>query len=98
MSYETFWLGGIWSKWVTFDGAELESCCILTTEPNELVKPIHNRMPVVVPNGYEKEWTEQIKDADELKGLIPLMMGWSTSGWIKEEINKKSIDQIDLLY
>ena len=24
-------------------------------------------MPVIVPNGYEEQWTEQIKDADELK-------------------------------
>ena len=95
-NYETFWLGGIWSKWSSPDGAELESCCILTTKPNDLVKPIHNRMPVVVPDGYEEEWTEQVKDADELKGLIPIMRGWPTSGWIKEEINKKSFDQMNL--
>ena len=57
-NYETFWLGGIWSKWSSPDGAELESCCILTTEPNALVKPLHYRMPVVVPNRYEEQWTE----------------------------------------
>ena len=34
-------------------------------------------MPVVVPKGYEEQWTEQVKDADELRGLIPIMMGWS---------------------
>ena len=95
-NYETFWLGGIWSKWSSSDGAELESCCILTTKPNELVKPIHNRMPVVVPIGFEKQWTEQVKDSDELEGLIPIMMGWSSSGWITEKIDKGSIDQINL--
>tara|TARA_Y100000991_G_scaffold157591_1_gene120171 strand:+ start:104 stop:742 length:639 start_codon:yes stop_codon:yes gene_type:complete len=95
-NYETFWLGGIWSKWTSSDGTELESCCVLTTLPNDLVKSIHNRMPVVIPNGYEEEWTEQVKDADELKGLIPIMVGWSTSGWRIEEINKKNINQINL--
>ena len=95
-NYDTFWLGGIWSKWASYDGTELESCCILTTEPNDLIKPIHNRMPVVVPNGYEEQWTEQVKDTDELRGLIPIMMGWSSSGWITEKINKKSIDQMKL--
>ena len=45
-------------------------------------------MPVIVPNGYEEQWTEQVKDAHELKGLIPIMLGWSSSGWITEEINK----------
>ena len=95
-NYETFWLGGIWSKWSSPDGAELESCCILTTEPNDLVKPIHHRMPVIVPDGFEEQWTEQVKDSSELKGLIPIMMGWSSSGWILEEINKKPTNQINL--
>ena len=95
-NYETFWLGGIWSKWSSPDGAELESCCILTTEPNDLVKPLHHRMPVIVPDGYEEQWTEQVKDAHELKGLIPIMLGWSSSGWISEEINRKPTNQMNL--
>ena len=95
-NYETFWLGGIWSKWDSSDGTELESCCVLTTKPNDLVKPIHNRMPVVVPDGYEEEWTEHVKNADELKGLIAIMMGWSKSSWIIEEINEKPTNQMNL--
>ena len=93
---ETFWLGGIWSKWISTDGVELESCCVLTTEPNELVKPLHHRMPVIIPNGYEQQWIEQVKDEDELKGLLPIMMGWSPDGWIVEETRKKDNDQMSL--
>ena len=95
-NYKTFWLGGIWSKWSSPVGDEIESCCILTTEPNTLIKPLHHRMPVVVPDGYEEKWTEQVKDADELKGLLPIMMDWSPDGWIVEEINRKPIDQMSL--
>ena len=95
-NYETFWLGGIWSKWSSPDGAELESCCILTTEPNALVKTLHYRMPVVVPNGYEEQWTEQVKDADELKGLLPIMMGWSPDGWVVEKVDRESTNQMSL--
>ena len=95
-NYKTFWLGGIWSKWSSPFGDEIESCCILTTEPNALVKTIHHRMPVIVPDGYEEQWTEQVKDADELRGLLPIMMGWSPDGWVVEEINNKPIDQISL--
>ena len=95
-NYETFWLGGIWSKWISSDGAELESCCILTTEPNELVKPLNHRMPVIVPRGLEEQWTEQVKDSYELKRLHPIMMGWLSDGWIVEEIKKKGSDQISL--
>ena len=93
---ETFWLGGIWSKWTSPDGAQIESCCVLTTEPNELIKPIHHRMPVVVPNGYEEKWTEQVKYSYELKDLASIMMSWSPEGWISEEVNKSKTDQIDL--
>ncbi len=95
-NYETFWLGGIWSKWSSPDGAEIESCCILTTEPNDLVKPLHHRMPVIVPNGYEEQWTEGVKNAYELKSLHPIIKGWSTTGWIVEEVNKKPKGQMNL--
>ena len=95
-NYKTFWLGGIWSKWTSPDGAELESCCVLTTEPNDLLKPLHHRMPVIIPNGYEEEWTEQVKDTNKLKVLIPIMKCWSPDGWVVEEINKKSNFQMSL--
>ena len=93
-SYETFWMGGIWSRWTSPDGAELESCCVLTTTSNELVSPLHNRMPVIVPKGLEEQWTENVKDIDELQGLIPIMMGWSPLGWIVEEVNQSSTFQM----
>ncbi len=95
-NYETFWLGAIWSKWSSPDGAEIESCCVLTTEPNDLIKPLHNRMPVVVPNGFEEQWTRQVKDSYELEGLLPIMMSWSPVGWVSEKISKK-INQMSLL-
>ena len=95
-NYETFWLGGIWSKWTSDDGSEIESCCILTTEPNALIKPLHHRMPVVVPNGYEEQWTERVKDSNELKGLVPIMKVWSPEGWVSELINEKQTDQMSL--
>ena len=94
--YKTFWLGGIWSKCSSPEGSDLETFCVLTTKPNDLVKPLHHRMPVVVPNGYEEEWTEKVKDAYELKGLLPILRGWSSDGWIVEQIKKKEIDQMSL--
>ncbi len=96
-NYESFWLGGIWSRWISPDGVELESCCILTTKPNSLVQSFHDRMPVVIPNGYEEQWTEQVKNADQLKNLLPIMMGWSPDGWVVEEVNKNNSVQLILI-
>ena len=61
-----------------------------------MVKPLHHRKPVVVPNGYEEEWTEQVKDADALKGLLPIMMGWSPDGWMAEEVIRETSNQMCL--
>ncbi len=49
-----FWLAGIWNRWMSPEGSELETCCVLTTEANQLVRPFHNRMPVIIPNGLEE--------------------------------------------
>ena len=53
-------------------------------------------MPVIVPNGYEEQWTEQIKDADELRGLFAIMMSWPFDGWLVEDVNEKENDQMSL--
>ncbi len=94
-NYEPFWLGGIWSKWTSPDGSELESCCVLTTKPNDLIKPLHHRMPVVVPNGFEEQWTKKEKDSYELKRLLSIM-SWSSEGWVTEQINNKQTYQMSL--
>ena len=95
-NYETFWLGGIWSKWTSLNGTEIESCCILTTKANYLIEPLHNRMPVIVPIGYEEEWTEQVKNLEKLKGLLRMAADWSPVGWVSEGISKKQPKQMEL--
>tara|TARA_Y100001978_G_scaffold189778_1_gene192350 strand:- start:304 stop:942 length:639 start_codon:yes stop_codon:yes gene_type:complete len=96
-NYTTFWLGGIWSRWFSVDGSEVESFCVLTTEPNELVKPLHNRMPCVIPNGLEEQWTENFKNADELNQLLLMIKGWSPEDWLVEKSNNSSTIQMSLL-
>ena len=44
---EPFGFAGLWDVWRKPDGKQVESFTIITTEPNELVRPIHNRMPVI---------------------------------------------------
>ena len=51
-----FALGGLWETWVSPDGSEIESCTILTTEPNELMAELHNRMPLILAPEDFAEW------------------------------------------
>lgn len=43
-----FGIAGLWEHWQSPDGSEIESCTLLTTEPNELLQSVHNRMPVIL--------------------------------------------------
>jgi putative SOS response-associated peptidase YedK len=53
-----FAIAGLWEHWQSPDGSEIESCTLLTTEPNELLKPVHNRMPVIISPGDFDRWLD----------------------------------------
>jgi len=49
-------LAGLWESWTAPDESPLETYTILTTRPNDLVSPIHHRMPVILPLEHHSEW------------------------------------------
>ena len=49
---------GLWERWQPRKGSALETFTILTTEPNELMKPIHNRMPVILAARDYSRWLD----------------------------------------
>jgi putative SOS response-associated peptidase YedK len=66
-----FAFAGLWDNWHSKDGSEIRSCTIITTQPNELVEQIHNRMPVILPqSGYEAWLKEGENDPDLLQSLL----------------------------
>jgi putative SOS response-associated peptidase YedK len=91
-----FWLAGIWDRWIGPDGSEVESCCVLTTAPNSLVAPLHNRMPVILPDGLEEAWLEP-KDGPGLRALEPLLQGWDASAWRVAPPPRRGPEQLPLL-
>jgi putative SOS response-associated peptidase YedK len=51
-----FAFAGLWETWNSPDGSQILSTTIITTEPNDLLQPIHNRMPVILPPEAYKMW------------------------------------------
>jgi putative SOS response-associated peptidase YedK len=63
-------LAGLWDRW-TGQGAQLESCAILTTDANERVRPIHERMPVIISSELFDRWLDpRNHDIGELRRLL----------------------------
>jgi putative SOS response-associated peptidase YedK len=51
---ELFAFAGIWDRWKGPSGDMIETCSILTTTPNAVTAPVHDRMPVILdPDNYE---------------------------------------------
>jgi putative SOS response-associated peptidase YedK len=55
-SNEPFAFAGLWDRWRKPDGNNLETFTIITTGPNDLVRPIHDRMPVILRRENEEQW------------------------------------------
>ena len=65
-----FGLAGLWERWEK-GGEPVESCTILTTEANELMQPIHERMPVIIPPEQYGLWLDpRCKDSEKLAKLL----------------------------
>ncbi len=84
-----FALAGLWERWEPKagtgpgtdrpDGASvLETCTILTTEPNALMAPIHSRMPVIIPPASYASWLSPETDAATARALVA---AWEPAEW-----------------
>lgn len=63
-----FALAGLWESWKAPDGTIVRTVCLLTTEANELMAPVHNRMPVIVG---QDDWAAWLADpAEKVAALL----------------------------
>lgn len=65
-----FAFAGLWETWHSPHGDEVLSCTILTTEPNDMMRQIHNRMPVILPKNSYEMWLDHSIDTQAAKSLL----------------------------
>jgi putative SOS response-associated peptidase YedK len=70
-SDELFAMAGLWESWKSPEGNSIFSCSVITTQPNELVQDIHDRMPVILKPEDERFWLDpSITDTTKLQHLL----------------------------
>jgi putative SOS response-associated peptidase YedK len=67
-----FAMAGLWESWMNpATGAPVESCTVITTDANELTRPIHDRMPVILHAADYDRWLDpQLPNLDRLRELL----------------------------
>ncbi len=66
-----FAFAGLWEHWDAGEGLAIDSCTILTTTPNDLLRPLHHRMAVILePENYDLWLDPAIQEADRLQPLL----------------------------
>lgn len=96
---EPFAFAAVWDTWQNPQGEQIRSCSLITTEPNDLVAPIHNRMPVILPKGAYQEWLDtDVKDTTMLEQLlVPFPADQMAVRQVSRAINNPRVDDPSVL-
>ncbi len=92
-------IAGLWDRWEGPGIAPIESCALLTTEANELVAPLHDRMPVILsPESYDRWLDPSVTDPAAVRALLaPLPPDRMIALPVSRRVNDPSADDASLL-
>jgi putative SOS response-associated peptidase YedK len=65
-----FAFAGLWERWRNPQGETVETCTILTTEANDVMRPLHDRMPVIIDSTSDALWLDAGADPATLHALL----------------------------
>jgi len=88
-------LAGLWERWEYPGGRRLDSCTILTTAANSTMRPIHHRMPVIVPEADWRIWLELPPEkAETLVDLLKPAAADALLAWpVNRHVNRPDFDE-----
>jgi putative SOS response-associated peptidase YedK len=75
--HQPFALAGLWDVWRDASGTALTTCTILTTAANDLMRPIHARMPVILTAAAEAVWLDH--DVTAPQKLLPWLIPYASA-------------------
>lgn len=97
---ELFAFAGLWDEWTNREsGEKLRSCTIITTQANEFVSGVHDRMPVILRPSDEACWLDM--SINDPTGLTPLLRPASEDRLamyeVSSKVNKAAVESPDLV-
>ncbi len=94
-----FAFAGLWDEWNGSDGSQVKSCTIVTTDPNELMTSIHNRMPLILkPEDYTQWLDTSPRTPESLQPLIKPFPADKMSAYpVSTLVNKPEVDRAELV-
>jgi putative SOS response-associated peptidase YedK len=84
-SGEPLAMAGIWERWKDPAGGVVESCAILTTDANDLMLPVHDRMPVILEEPDFDRWLDL--GEDDPSNLQPLLKPHDSGSMLRKPIS-----------
>ena len=85
---QLFAFAGLWEQWKSPDEDIINSCTILTTEANDLLRPIHDRMPVILESKDYGLWLDSEAQQPQLQQLLrPYQADLMTSYTVSTKVN-----------
>jgi putative SOS response-associated peptidase YedK len=96
---QPFAFAGLWEHWQASDGEVIESCTLLTTEANQLMQTIHDRMPVILqPKDYDLWLDPNVQNSDLLQPLLrPYSAEEMTTYPVSTKVNKPTNDTAECI-
>ncbi len=90
-----FTFGALWETWTAPDGETVVSCTLVTTAPNALMAPIHDRMPVIVAPQDRARWLGEGADAPPADLAMPYPADAMRAERVSTWVNTPAHDDAD---
>lgn len=92
-------VAALWDSWQNIEGNEvIQSCCLLTTGANELMMPIHDRMPVILNAQKQAAWLNAQSTPQELMALLKPYADSDLHAYaVSTKVNNARYDAVDTI-
>ncbi|MFP4286149.1 MAG: SOS response-associated peptidase [Candidatus Izemoplasmataceae bacterium] len=97
-NHDLFTFAGIYNSYQTTQDAKTFGGLIVTTNANNDISFLHDRMPVIIPEDKQSLWLDSKADTKDLKGLLDPIKSPSLSHYpVSKEVNKPSYNKLEAI-